>query len=47
MEKIPGTADGDLQESWDLRSGLSNWAWRTIEELKDDGGFFALAIDQT
>ncbi|KAF7967687.1 hypothetical protein HWV62_33381 [Athelia sp. TMB] len=36
VEKIPGTADGDLQESWDLRSGLSNWAWRTIEELKDD-----------
>jgi hypothetical protein len=24
-----------IVESWSLRSGLSNWAWRTISELKD------------
>lgn len=24
-------------EIWTLRSGLSNWAWRTISELKDEG----------
>lgn len=24
-------------ESWNLRTGLSNWAWRVIEELSDDG----------
>jgi hypothetical protein len=32
-------SDGNTQdmvlESWGLRSGLSNWAWRTISELKD------------
>ncbi|KAI0046104.1 hypothetical protein FA95DRAFT_1671580 [Auriscalpium vulgare] len=26
----------DVEEQWNLRSGLSAWAWRTIEELKDD-----------
>lgn len=26
----------DAAESWILRSGISNWAWRAIEELKDD-----------
>lgn len=25
----------DLEESWILRSGISNWAWRTVSELKD------------
>ncbi len=23
------------QESWTIRSGLSNWAWRTLTELQD------------
>ncbi|KAF9053624.1 hypothetical protein BDZ89DRAFT_976173 [Hymenopellis radicata] len=27
--------EGDLNEAWTLRSGLSNWAWRTITELRD------------
>ncbi|KZT11398.1 uncharacterized protein LAESUDRAFT_734264 [Laetiporus sulphureus 93-53] len=27
----------DILESWNLRSGLSNWAWRAISELRDDG----------
>ncbi len=26
---------GDLNETWTLRSGISNWAWRTITELRD------------
>ncbi|KAL1746374.1 hypothetical protein HDZ31DRAFT_62274 [Schizophyllum fasciatum] len=26
-----------LAESWDLRSSLSNWAWRTVSELKEQG----------
>jgi hypothetical protein len=30
--------DEALIESWTLRSGLSNWAWRTISELKADEG---------
>ncbi|KIM87000.1 hypothetical protein PILCRDRAFT_815433 [Piloderma croceum F 1598] len=34
--KLPETSEEDIMESWILRSGLSNWAWRTIEELKDD-----------
>ncbi|EAU88580.1 hypothetical protein CC1G_04286 [Coprinopsis cinerea okayama7 len=25
----------DSQEEWALRSGISNWAWRTISELKE------------
>jgi hypothetical protein len=36
VSKLPETLDEDIMESWILRSGLSNWAWRTIEELKDD-----------
>ncbi|KAK0503214.1 hypothetical protein EDD18DRAFT_1136922 [Armillaria luteobubalina] len=24
-----------VQESWTIRSGLSNWAWRTVTELQD------------
>lgn len=31
-----GMSEEDVLESWNLRSGLSNWAWRTVEELKDD-----------
>lgn len=27
----------DLEESWELRSSLSNWAWRTVSELKEQG----------
>ena len=34
--KLPETSEEDATESWILRSSLSNWAWRTIEELKDD-----------
>ncbi|KAI5900352.1 uncharacterized protein SCHCODRAFT_02607671 [Schizophyllum commune H4-8] len=26
-----------LEESWELRSSLSNWAWRTVSELKEQG----------
>ncbi|KAH7916041.1 hypothetical protein BJ138DRAFT_1229379, partial [Hygrophoropsis aurantiaca] len=26
----------EITESWNLRSGLTNWAWRLIAELKDD-----------
>jgi hypothetical protein len=34
--KLPEISEEGIMESWNLRSGLSNWAWRTIEELKDD-----------
>jgi hypothetical protein len=27
----------EFDESWQLRSGLSSWAWRAIGELKDNG----------
>lgn len=37
VSKLADTSQEDFMESWSLRSGLSNWAWRTIEELKDDG----------
>ena len=30
-----GLAPEALIESWNLRSGLSNWSLRTIAELKD------------
>lgn len=26
-----------VAESWTIRTGLSNWAWRLITELRDDG----------
>lgn len=26
-----------VAESWNLRIGLSNWTWRLITELRDDG----------
>ncbi|KAK7054936.1 hypothetical protein VNI00_003399 [Paramarasmius palmivorus] len=29
------SAGDELEEAWNLRSSLSNWAWRTILELKD------------
>ncbi|KAI0316683.1 hypothetical protein OF83DRAFT_1193499 [Amylostereum chailletii] len=29
-------SDQDAQESWTLRSVLSSWAWRTLDELKDE-----------
>lgn len=32
----PKSAEEDALESWNLRSGISNWAWRAIEELTDD-----------
>lgn len=28
---------GEFEESWQLRSGFSSWAWRVAVELKDDG----------
>lgn len=27
----------NVVESWTLRIGLSNWTWRLITELRDDG----------
>ena len=39
----PTTSDGEgsqtsevIEESWNLRSGLSQWAWRAITELRED-----------
>ena len=26
----------EFRESWDIRSGLSQWAWRTISELGEE-----------
>lgn len=34
-DKVPEETSAEIEESWSLRSGLSNWAWRTITELKD------------
>ncbi|KAA1469477.1 hypothetical protein DENSPDRAFT_835109 [Dentipellis sp. KUC8613] len=33
---VQSPSDDDISESWSLRSGLANWAWRAISELKDD-----------
>jgi hypothetical protein len=33
--QTPIAPTDQVEESWSLRSGLSNWAWRTILELKD------------
>lgn len=33
----PYIPSGEFDESWQLRSGLSSWAWRAIGELKDNG----------
>ncbi|KZT26246.1 hypothetical protein NEOLEDRAFT_1132274 [Neolentinus lepideus HHB14362 ss-1] len=30
------SSEGDLLESWNMRSGLSSWAWRAISELRED-----------
>lgn len=30
-----GSTPDEIEESWNLRSGLSSWAWREIQELKD------------
>ena len=35
VKAVKSTEEGAV-ESWILRSGISNWAWRAIEELKDD-----------
>ncbi|ESK96931.1 gtp binding [Moniliophthora roreri MCA 2997] len=32
---LDNISESDLEEAWTLRSSLSNWAWRTIIELKD------------
>ncbi|EGN93229.1 hypothetical protein SERLA73DRAFT_64433 [Serpula lacrymans var. lacrymans S7.3] len=29
-------SEDDIAESWSLRSVISNWAWRTLSELKED-----------
>lgn len=29
------SVDESSKEAWSLRSGISNWAWRTVSELKD------------
>ncbi|KAF8894572.1 hypothetical protein BD779DRAFT_1501845 [Infundibulicybe gibba] len=31
-----GNPEANFEEIWALRSGLSNWAWRTISELKTE-----------
>ncbi|KAI0293104.1 hypothetical protein BC826DRAFT_1016962 [Russula brevipes] len=36
----PHIPPGELDESWQLRSGLSSWAWRAIGELKDNATVF-------
>jgi hypothetical protein len=28
--------DDAIHENWTLRSGLSSWAWRALDELKED-----------
>lgn len=34
--QAPAENSSDSAEDiWTLRSGISNWAWRTISELKD------------
>jgi hypothetical protein len=33
----PYIPSGEFDESWQLRSGLSSWAWRTIGELNQNG----------
>jgi len=33
----PHIPPAEFDESWQLRSGLSSWAWRAIGELKDNG----------
>ncbi len=33
----PQIPPGESEESWQLRSGLSSWAWRAIGELKYNG----------
>lgn len=30
-----GAEDLASEEAWEIRSGLANWAWRIITELKD------------
>ncbi|SRR6266404_3294786 len=35
---------GEFEESWQLRSGLSSWAWRAIGELKDNGALGDVAL---
>lgn len=30
-----GDGETNSEDLWSLRSGLSNWAWRIISELKD------------
>ena len=33
----PHILPAEFDESWQIRSGLSSWAWRAIGELKDIG----------
>ncbi|KAI0030744.1 hypothetical protein K488DRAFT_87473 [Vararia minispora EC-137] len=35
-EDVSEPSDEAIQESWTLRAGLSSWAWRTLDELKED-----------
>ena len=34
---LPPIPPAEFGESWQLQSGLSSWAWRTLGELKDNG----------
>ena len=31
------TVDNEAEESWTIRNGLSQWAWRAIAELREEG----------
>ncbi|RXW24152.1 hypothetical protein EST38_g1727 [Candolleomyces aberdarensis] len=35
MSWLSLSPDDETKEAWSLRSGISNWAWRTVSELKD------------
>ncbi|TFK54932.1 hypothetical protein OE88DRAFT_1710689 [Heliocybe sulcata] len=38
------SSEDELIESWNLRSGLSSWAWRAISELREDSKGIARMI---
>ncbi|KAF4614699.1 hypothetical protein D9613_003020 [Agrocybe pediades] len=35
ISQQPESLSEDFIEEWDVRSGISNWAWRTVSALKD------------
>lgn len=36
QKSFEGTAEPLTEESWTLRTGLSDWAWRAIADLRDE-----------